>query len=346
MDWLRHHPLAPLLRPLFLLSSMFVVGSVGFFVIGAGRYSPLECVYMTVITLTTVGYGDVLHAGESDLGRAYTIVLLITGMGVTLYSVSTITAFIVEGHLRRLFRERAMQRKIAVLKDHYVLCGVGETGIHVMHELIAADVPFVVVEQNLQMIQHAQTQTKHELLHVIGDATHESVLETAGIQRASGLVAVLHEDKDNLFLVITARLLKQDMRIVAKCVDHDSQAKFKRAGANYVVSPAFIGGMRIASQLLRPNVVNFLDNMLRGRDKTIRVDEVIVPAAAGAIGKSLRDLRIGERTGMLVIAVGSPGEEEFEYNPGGQWVLQEGSVLVVIGRGSQAEKLRQLVREG
>ncbi len=346
MDWLRRNPYRPLLQPLLLLAGMFVVGTLGFYILGGGEYGLLDCVYMTAISLTTVGYGDALHVADSTGGRIYIIVLLVSGMGVTLYSVSTVTAFIVEGHLRRLFRERKMNKKISALADPYLLCGVGETGVHVLHELIAAEVPFVVVDSDPEALAAAAEQIEGEMLHVVGDATHEKFLETAGIERARGLVAVLHEDKDNLFLVVTASFMKPGLRIVAKCIEHGSVAKFKRAGASYVVSPSFIGGMRIASQLLRPNVVNFLDSMLRGRDKTIHVEEVQVPAAAVAAGKTLRELRIGERTGMLVIAVRQPGTEEFDYNPGGDCVLQEGSLLVVIGRLAETDHLRRLVREG
>jgi len=346
MRFLRHHPLAPLLQPLVLLANVWVIGTLGFFVIGWGEYSFIDCAYMTAITLTTVGYHDSLAVGETVAGRVYIIALLVFGMGVTLYSVSSVTAFIVEGHLRRLFRERAMQKEIDALKDHYIMCGAGETGIHVAHELIAAEVPFVVVDKDQEVLDRVRREVDSPLLTLIGDATDEKLLEAAGIERAEGLVAALTEDKANLFLVVTASFMKPGLRVVAKCLDHGSVAKFKRAGATCVVSPTYIGGLRIASQLLRPNVVNFLDNMLRGRDKTIRVDEVEVPAGSQASGKTLRDLRIGERTGMLVIAVRDPGRDEFDYNPGGDRQLRDGSLLVVIGRRAEAEKLRQLVLDG
>lgn len=345
----RQHNFAPLWRPIALLAGMFVLGALGFYFIGLYNgqgYDFLDCVYMTAVSLTTVGYGDVLGIGTTTAGRIYLIVLLVGGMGVTLYSVSSVTAFIVEGHLQRLFRERNMQKKINALNGHYIQCGVGETGIHVLHEMLAAEVPFVVVDQDEEACQRAASQIDRELLYVVGDGTHEQVLATAGIGRAKGLVATLADDKDNLFLVVTANFMNQDLRIVAKCIDHDSVAKFKRAGASYVVSPNYIGGMRIASQMLRPNVVNFLDNMLRGRDKSIRVDEIEVPEGAGSIGQTLRDLRIGERSGMLVIAVRDPGSDEFDYNPGGSRVLQAGSLLVVIGRINQTEALRRVVRDG
>ncbi len=349
MQQLRRQDFGPLWRPIVLLGGMFVLGALGFYFIGllnGQSYSFLDCVYMTAVSLTTVGYGDVLDIGASTSGRIYLIVLLVGGMGVTLYSVSSVTAFIVEGHLQRLFRERNMQKKINALSGHYILCGVGETGIHVLHELIAAEVPFVVVEKDEEACHRAGGLINRELLYVVGDSTLEQVLATAGIGRAQGLVATLADDKDNLFLVVTASFMNQDMRIVAKCIDHDSVAKFKRAGASYVVSPNYIGGMRIASQMLRPNVVNFLDNMLRGRDKSIRVDEIEVPEGAGSIGQTLRDLRIGERSGMLVIAVRDPGSDEFDYNPGGSRVLRAGSLLVVIGHIHQTEVLRKVVRDG
>ena len=346
LRWLNNHPWAPLLQPLLILLAVWLCGAVGFYIVTGGAYSLDRCAYMTAITLTTVSYEDVLGVSQTLTGRIYTMVLLVVGMGATLYSVSSVTAFIVEGHLRRLFRERKMQKKIDNLDHHFIVCGGGETGIHVVHELIAAAVPFVVIDQNPEVCAAVRAQTSEDLLTIIGDATHEKALEQAGIGRARGLVATLTDDKDNLFLVVTANFMNSNLRVVAKCIDYASMAKFKRAGATYVVSPTYIGGLRIASQLLRPNVVNFLDNMLRGRDKTIRVDEVEVPAGGGAAGKTLRDLRIGERTGVLVIAVRDPGSDYFDYNPGGARQLHEGSLLVVIGRGSEAESLRQVMREG
>lgn len=343
---LRNHPLAPLLRPLLLLTGMFVVGTCGFMILGRGEYSLLDCIYMTAISLTTVGYADTLDVSKTTAGRIYTIVLLVVGMGVTLYSVSAMTAFVVEGHLRRLFRERAMQKRIDALSDHYILCGAGETGGHVFHELVAAEENFVVIEQSSEVLERISKESPKELLYVVGDATRESVLEQAGIQRAKGLVAALTGDKDNLFLVVSACFVKPGLRVVAKCIDYRSMAKFKRAGADHVVSPTFIGGLRIASELLRPNVVSFFDNMLRGRDKSILVDEVEVPENAFAIGKSLKELRIGERTGMLVIAVRDPGSELFDYNPGGERTLFAGSLLVVIGRSTESQQLAALLRNG
>jgi voltage-gated potassium channel len=346
MRWLSNHPWYPLLRPLLILLGIWLGGAIGFYIVTGGAYSLDRCAYMTAITLTTVGYEDVLGISQTGLGRAYTMVLLVVGMGATLYSVSSVTAFIVEGHLRRLFRERSMQKRIDNLENHFIVCGGGETGVHVVHELIAASVPFVLVDRDPEVCIAVNAQTGGAILTIAGDATHDKTLEQAGIARARGLVATLTDDRDNLFLVVTANYINPKLRVVAKCIDYGSMAKFKRAGATYVVSPTYIGGLRIASQLLRPNVVNFLDNMLRGRDKTIRVDEVEVPAGGRAAGQTLRDLRIGERTGVLVIAVRDPGTDFFDYNPGGNRQLHEGSLLVVIGRGSEAENLRHLMREG
>ena len=346
LRYIRDHPLTPLLRPALLLVGVWILGTIGFYGLGRGEHTLIDCAYMTAITLTTVGYGDTLHVGDTIAGRLYVIALLIFGMGVTLYSVSSVTAFIVEGHLRRLFRERAMQRKIDALSDHYILCGAGETGMHILHELLAAEVPFVVVDQRVEACERARQEGGSGILTLTGDASGEHALEAAGIRRAKGLVAALTEDMANLFLVVTANFMNPHLRIVSKCLDYDSIPKFKRAGASYVVSPTYIGGIRIASQLLRPNVVNFLDNMLRGRDKTIRVEEVQVPEGSGAIGQSLRELSIGQRTGMLVIAVRDPGSDAFDYNPGGDRVLREGSLLVVIGGRAEADKLRALVAEG
>jgi voltage-gated potassium channel len=330
-------------QPILLLVAVFLMGTAGYMVVGAvegKNWSLVECALMTSITLTTVGYGDHLGATEFLTGQLYTMVLIVAGMGATLYSVSAMTAFIVEGHMGKIFKEERVENRIERLSGHTIICGGGETGSHVIDEHLSIGTPFVVIDSNLERLERlAADQPK--ALYVHGDATEEDVLERAGIERAAGLVAALTGDKDNLFLLVTARYMQPDLYIVAKCMEHDSQGKFKAAGATHVVSPTFIGGMRLASQMLRPHVVDFLDSMLRS-EGSARVSESVVHDGSEVAGTTIAQSRINDRVGLLIVAMKKPGQTDFVYSPHGDTVLEPGSIVVVIGPTDRVKRLEEL----
>lgn len=328
-----------------LLVGVFLFGTLGYAVIGAmhGRdWSLLDCAYMTGITLSTVGYGDTLDAYHLASGRVFTLFLIVGGMGSTLYSVSALTAVIVEGHLRTAFQEARMQRRIDKLSGHTIICGCGETGIHVVHEHQAVGQRFVVIDKDLELMRRLAEEDP-DFLYVIGDGTRDEVLEAAGLSRASTLAATLSTDKDNLYLVVTARYVNDDVTIVARCDETEFGKKFLAAGANHVVSPSFIGGMRIASQVLRPNVVNFLDRMLRADDQNVRFAEVTVQEGSRIAGKTLSNAGIGKEVGMLVVAVQPPDNSGYKYSPKGDTVLDPGTVMIVLGPSSGMDSLHAMV---
>ena len=257
--------LQQLVFPALLLLIVFVFGTLGFFILGGGRWSFFDCAYMTSITLTTVGYGEILEDFGTN-GRSFAMVLMWAGMGVALYAVSTITGFVVERKFSRILRERKMEKRIAALKDHFIVCGGGHTAVNVLRELITSNRSCVSIEMKLERIEWIANQfPDHHFIQ--GDATEEEVLLRAGIERASGILAVLAEDSHNLLITVQARYINPDIKIVARCSENNLADKFYRAGANYVVNPSFIGGMRMASEMIRPNVVSFLDRMLRGIDR-------------------------------------------------------------------------------
>lgn len=335
-----------LLVPFLLLLMIFVVGTVGYHFICHTEEHPVswfDALYMTVITLTTVGYGEIIDLEHNPAGRAFTVFLLIFGMGILLYCVSSVTAFVVEGNISELLRRQKMNRLISAMKDHYILCGAGETGIHVVEELHRTRHPFVVVEADPDRVQRVR-RIDESILVYEGDAEESGTLEAVGIERAKGLIAALPEDKDNLFLTITARQLNPTLRIISRGVGENAAEKLRRAGADGVVSPNFIGGMRMASELIRPAVVGFLDLMLRDPTRTIRVEEVTIPPESALIGQALDQGRIHRETGLLVIALRFPEEETFHYNPGSEKVLKEGCTLVVIGDLPQIHRLREWVQ--
>ena len=331
-----------LIVPILLVVSVLLFGTVGFVIIGDGRWSIFDCAYMTSITLTTVGYGEVLdNIGQE--GRAFAMVLMWTGMGVTLYAVSTVTAFVVEKNLMRILRERRMERKIAALRGHIIVCGAGSTGYNVARELSATRRKYVIIDGNAERLQWVDSHLK-DLFYLCGDATEEDILRRAGIENAEGIIAVLNEDSYNLLITVQARYVNPGIKIVARCNEKNLEDKFFRAGADYIVNPAFIGGMRMASEIIRPNVVSFLDRMLRGHDNTVRVEEVMVGERSEWVGQTLRKADIRHHTGLMPIALKHPDQDDFSYNLSMDEELKAGSVIIVIGNPEQISQLRHWCR--
>ncbi len=331
-----------LIVPAALLLIVFIFGTLGFFFLGGGKWTLFDCAYMTSITLTTVGYGEILEDFGRD-GRFFAMILMWSGMGVALYAVSTITGFVVERKFSRILRERKMEKSIAALKNHFIVCGAGHTGVNVLRELIASKRPCVCIELKPERIERIAGLFQG-LYYIQGDATDEDVLLRAGIERATGVLAVLEEDSHNLLITVQARYVNPEIKIVARCHENRLADKLYRAGANYVVNPPFIGGMRMASEMIRPHVVSFLDRMLRGSGAT-RVEEVTIGERSSWIGRSLGEIDIQGRTGLMPVSIKHPEDPEFTYNPSRDEVLRRHSVLVVIGNPEQVSSLRRFCAE-
>ncbi len=324
--------------PLLALMSLFMGGGVGYFVLGVvyhRQWTLLDCIWMSVISITTVGYGEAFPL-DFPAARFYTMALLISGMGVGVWAMSSVTAFFVEGHLGLFFRERALEKRIEQLSAHTIVCGLSPSSEHVITEHLVAGRAVVLVDPRHELA-HKIHDRWHELAVVIGDPSVDDVLVRAGIGRARSVVCCLDTDRDNLFLVVTARQLAAGIEIVVECDDQTSVGKFKAAGATHVVNPSFIGGMRIASQVLRPSAVAFLDQMLRSGDA--RVSEVVVDASSAVAGQTLGATRLQETTGLHPVAVKLVGEAGFIYSPGDDVVLMAGTTLIVMGERARLQKV-------
>ena len=245
--------------------------------------------YMTVITLSTVGYTDLFQMQNEPIALIFSMIVMLMGLGVVLYSVSTITAYFVEGKIDKLFLLRTLLRRISKMDNHYIICGAGQTGIHIIREMHTLGVPFVVIDISEELINNVRLEFKN-VLAIKGDATSDETLERSNIHKAKGLVVALSNDKDNLFLTLTARIKNPHLKIVSRSIDITMREKLMTAGADYVVSPNFIGGMRMASEILRPNVVSFLDTMLRGTDKRMRISEFQITGESKHIGKNIEEV--------------------------------------------------------
>ena len=320
--------------------AVFAVGVVGYSIIGHGKHRLLDSLYMTVITLTTVGYGEIIPMDANPAGRIFTMVLILFGMGILVYFASTITAFFVEGQLEHVFWRKRMRRAIAELSDHVIVCGAGVVAGHFIDEMLSVRRPVVAIVPQATALPPLADREGAELLYVAGDASDEELLGEAGVGRAAGLVAALESDRDNVLVILTARQANPALRIVAMLVDDRNESKLRRAGADSVVSPFRIGGMRMASEMIRPMVVTFRDRMLRDRDRNLRVEELRVGRGSPAIGRSVGDLDVNAVPGLLLLALLEPGTAAWSFKPDPRTRITEGATLIVMGDPSGVGELR------
>ena len=324
--------------------AVILIGTVGYTVIE--NWSVGDAIYMTVITLTAVGFDEVNPL--TPQGRVFTGFILfmgITGLGLWF---AFLTSFIVELDLRDAFRRRRTLREVGKMKEHVIICGAGRTGSQVIEELLMAGEDFVVVERDLEKIRNLQ-ELMPDLLIIEGDATVDHFLEDAGIENARGLIASLSADTDNLFVCLTARALRSDLEIVARAYEEETVPKLYRAGANHVVSPNASGAIRMASYMLRPVVVSFLDVATRSPDLTLRMEQETVSDSSPLIGKPLMDAQIPQNTGLIVIGLrkkNPAGAEEaytYVFNPQASTTLGAGDVMIVLGKPEQINELKAFV---
>lgn len=321
-----------------MLWGLLLTGTLGYLVIERNNpehgWQLLDAIYMTVITLTTVGYQDM---GISDAGRIFTLFLLIGGFGVFTYSVTIATAFLIEGQLQNFFRQQKMARIVDKLSNHYILCGLGDTGVHVLDRMLKADVDFVGIEAEEERLVYLSDTRDFPYLH--GDATDDELLIRAGIERAQGLVTCLSRDQDNLFVVISARKLNPRLKIASKAVEDNSPGKLITAGADEVVLPDHIGGLRLAAGMLQPKFVGFLENIAYNQDGA-QFSESIIQEGSPLDGLLLKDARIQEQTGLVVVAIHN-NDGSFLCNPPEDTRIGAGDALLVIANHGQLQALHK-----
>lgn len=329
-----------------LLLTVGTIAVAGYMVIGGPSVSLLDAVYMVAITLSGVGYDEIVNTANNHALRIFNIFVVLSGAGVAVYVFSVLTAFLVEGELRHLFRRGRMKKQISELKQHFIVCGFGETGRHVVDELKKTHTPHVVVDISQDAITRAQ-ETHHDMyrdmLYVIGDASDERVLAEAGLDSAKGLISVLPSDKDNLVITVVVRQRNPGIRIVSRCTHLSYAERMTKAGANSTVSPNHIGGLRMASEVLRPHVVSFLDLMLQEKSRTLRVDEICLGEASIWAGTTISDLHLGDRYNLLPLAIKSTTEagEQLTFNPSPATKLSPGAVIIVMGDEENVARARR-----
>ena len=320
-----------------LLLTLFATGVIGYKLLGGPGHTWIESVYMATITLTTTGLRDVIPTTTPAI-ELFTIGYLLFGATAAVYTLSTITAFIVEGDLTKGFRRRRMQATIDAMQGHFIVCGVGQTGSAVIGELMTTRRMCVAIEHNQQHIAGAErTWPTLSVLH--GDCSDDETLTRAGVQRAAGIVICTDDDKIGLVTTVLARQLNPRIRIVARATTERAASRLRQAGADGVVAPAQIGGMRLASELVRPTVVGFLDQMLRDTNRNLRIEEVEVASGSGLTGRAVSALHLHDfGSGLLLLAM-RHRTGEYVFNPPAGTVVADGSRLIVMGDPASVARL-------
>jgi voltage-gated potassium channel len=322
------------LRRRFIFAVALVVlvasfGTAGYMLLEGWNF--IDSLYMTVITLASVGFKEVHDL--SPFGRIFTIIIIIGGVGTVAYALSAGAKIILEGELQEVYGRRRLEKKIREMKNHYIVCGYGRMGKIICRELREKNVKFVIVEKQPDMHQE-----KDDLLIFPGDATKDEVLKELGIERAKGLVTVLPTDAENLFVVLSARGLNPNLFIVARAGEEGSENKLIRAGADKVVSPYHIGGLRIAHTVLKPAVVDFIEFATKSGNIDLQMEEVLIKESSELVGKSLDECGIGRELGIIIVAIKKPNGE-MKFNPTFKSAIKTGDTLIALGESSKLKNL-------
>lgn len=320
---------------ILILVLVTAIGMLGYQRIEGWSY--FDSLYMTVITLATIGYGEVRPLSQA--GRMFTISLIFLGVGAVAYAVRNATKVMLEGELRGILGRRKVERRIKALKNHYIVCGYGRMGKIVCKELLARRVPFVIIENSADVLSGLSDEG---VLMIQGDSTQDHVLEEAGVGRAKGLISVLSSDSDNLYVVLSARSMNEKLMIVARSGTDGSEQKLLRAGANKVVSPYHIGGMRIAHAMLKPAVVDFLELATQSENLELQMEELTIGEGSSFAHKTLNDCGIRRELNVIIVAI-KRIDGHMEFNPTADTVLKAGDTLIVLGQGEQLKKLEKLM---
>lgn len=335
-------PQSSLLRHLVLslLSVLAVIASGTAGYVAIEGWSAFDALYMTVTTVTTVGFREVHELSRA--GRGFTVVLIISGVGTLFYVLSNLARLAIEGELRVLLGQYRVGGRMRALKNHYIICGGGQMGRRIGKELNSKALPFVVIEKNPEVAAQLQ---RDGMVAMEGDATRDEVLTQAGVQRAKGLVSVVNSDLENLYIVLTARGLNKDLYIVARAGDEGSERKLLRAGANRVSSPNISGGMEIAQALIRPAVLDFLELATQSEHLDLQIEEFAIEQGSPLDGKAPHDCGLNHDRGLIIVAV-KRKSGHMEFNPGATVRLGEGDRLIVLGAPPSLKHLESILRLG
>jgi len=315
---------------------ILAIGTVGYMVIEGWGF--LDALYMTVTTITTVGYREIQPLSTG--GRVFSMLLILGGVGVILTGLGTIVEYAIKAQLSGTLKRRAVKKQVGKLRNHYIICGYGRVGESVARQFAAQKAAFVIVDRDPESLRRAESDGH---LVVEGDATSDEALESAGIKKAKGVVAAVGSDADNISVTLSARVLNPQLLIAARASSETTISKLKRAGADRVVSPYGIGGRQMAVLMLKPLVSDYLDVVTGGGALEFRVEELQLTGKCCAVGRSIRDLSVRKATGATILAVRRGGTGAFDTNPSPDALLEAGDTIIAIGTPVEIGSLEELL---
>ncbi|MFZ5905881.1 MAG: potassium channel family protein [Nitrospirota bacterium] len=329
------------LKRKLILASLFIVciitfGTAGYMIVEEWNF--FDSLYMTIITLTTVGYREI-HVLSRN-GQIFTIVLLIGGVGAVFYILGIGAKILIEGELHEIYGRKRLEKRLMLLKDHYIICGYGRMGKIIARELHHKKFPCVVIEKSLNLVNG-----KEDILIIEGDATNDELLKRVGIERAKCLISVLPTDAENLYVVLSARGLSPGLFIVARAGIEGAEQKLLRAGADRVVSPYHIGGLRIAHTVLKPAVVDFIEFATRSGNIDLQMEEITIREGSKLAGLTLDQCGIGRDLGIIIVAI-KQVNGEMKFNPTFRTVIEAGDTLIAVGETSRMTLLERKAESG
>ncbi len=297
----------------------------------------IDALYMTVITISTVGFGEV--GTGSDASELFSIFMIFLGVGIVGYTFTTVVAMFVEGKVGDLWKGSKMDKQISKLENHYIICGSGELSEVIINKFIKEKLDFVVITDKHEDLDD---YSHHDILVIEGQSTEENILEKAGISKAIGLLATLDTEVDNIVTVLTARNMNKDIYIIANSITKSGSDKLMKVGANKTLSATEISGKRMASLMIKPNIISFLDVVTKVGDVELDLEEVVVKRGSYLEKKNLIEAQIPNKTGLIVLAIKKFEDGKMIFNPHGSYTFKIGDVLIVLGREEQVDELRNL----
>lgn len=312
--------------------AVVAAGSAGFSMLEG--ISLFDALWLTIITVLTVGYGDLVP--QTTNGKIFAMVLIPLGISIVTYAFGVIAAVVLDGTISGSFRRRQMNKQIGKLHGHIIICGLGRVGNQVLQQLRNENKDVVVVDLNVE----PKMNLLQNSLYVVGSATEDEVLYQAGIERAKGIISTLPKDAENVFVTLTAKGINPKLKVVARAERPESEGKLRRAGADQVINPSSIGGRRMAMSILKPNIIDYVEIVLHDRDEDFGIEEMLVEDSSLLVGKSLQESKIRERYGVTVMAV-KKKQGIINHNPEPGTIVESGDLLIVFGSSAQLSHFEQ-----
>jgi voltage-gated potassium channel len=325
---------------LVIIVLVVIVGASGYMILENWDFT--ESMFFTIITLSTVGYTILEGIGMAT--KVFTIFLILSGITVGLYALSQMTSFIVEGEIKNIMGVRKRMKKISNLNKHFIVIGAGKTGAFVCRNLLKSHKDFVVVDKNMDRLDQLKQELGEDFLYYQGDITDENVMLNAGMAKASTVILTLPSDVDNLFAVLTAKTINEDIKVIAKANEPESVKKLEYAGIDRILVESEISGNRLAYMATQPNVVSFLETVTRAANRELQLEEVEIPENSWMVDKTLKEISLPSLVNLIVISI-QKKENKNIFNPRAETKVTKGDVLIVLGEEEKIEKLKKIVLE-